>query len=103
MSSGKNLMKQTINKVLKNSFKNSNLSSKSFRAAIPSILANFPKLINDKHVMGWGRWKSKVFSRYQKFKTKQRKWVFKKLCHILHKDLKKREKGKKGETKNQIT
>ena len=42
-------------------------------------------LLNDKHVMGWGRWKSKTFTRYQKFKINQRKWVFKKVGRILNK------------------
>ena len=82
---GSNLTKNNLNKVLNTIFPNKKISCKSFRSAIPSILANFPNLMNDRHVMGWGRWKSSSFLRYQKFKIKQKKWVFKKMSNILTK------------------
>ena len=83
LSNGKNLTKSKLNSVLKITFPSKKISCKSFRSGIPSIMANFPDIMNDKHVMGWGRWKSSSFLRYQKFDLKQKKWVFKKLAKIL--------------------
>ena len=72
-----------INRFLKNSFPNSNISGHSFRAGIPTSIANFPDLTNDNHAMGWGRWRSKAFASYQKSKKKQKKWVFRKIEKAL--------------------
>jgi len=38
-------------------------------------------------MMGWGRWKTKAFLTYQKFRKKQKKWVFKKISRALLKDM----------------
>jgi hypothetical protein len=37
-----------------------NFSGHSFRAAIPSALANTPDLASDSDIMIWGRWSSKI-------------------------------------------
>jgi hypothetical protein len=80
--SGQLMSKSCFNKFLKEktSF---NISGHVFRNAIPTILANHPKLFNDQHVMGWGRWNSKAFLTYQKCKFKQKKWVFRKVEKYL--------------------
>ena len=83
LANGSNLTIKKLNTVLHVTFPNGKISCKSFRSAIPSILANYPDLMNDRHVMGWGRWKSSSFLRYQQFDLKQKKWVFKKLAKIL--------------------
>ena len=75
--------KKVLNRQFRNFFPEKNISSKSFRAAIPSILANHPDVLNDRHVMGWGRWRSSAFLGYQIFKRKQRRWVFDVLSDIL--------------------
>ena len=89
LSNGSNLTKNKLNSILHLIFPNEKISCKSFRSGIPSILADFPDLMNDKHVMGWGRWKSSSFLRYQIFDLKQKKWAFKKMSNILmqHKNL----------------
>jgi hypothetical protein len=80
LNSGFNLTKFAFNKVVK---KACNISGHKFRSAIPSIMANNPKIWDDSHVMGWGRWKSKTFIDYQKSKGPQKKWVFRKIEKIL--------------------
>ena len=58
-------------------------SGHSFRAGVPSSLADFPNIANDWHVMGWGRWRSKIFLKYQNRTKKQSKWVFDKIENCL--------------------
>ena len=72
-----------INKFLKISYPDSKVSGHSFRAGIPTSIANFPELTNDSHAMGWGRWRSKAFKSYQKSKKKQKKWIFHKIEKAL--------------------
>jgi len=78
------LPKRFINKFLKVNFPKKDLSGHSFRAGIPSSVS--PDLVNDLHIMGWGRWKTKAFLSYQKFKFKQKKWVFRKIVKGLTKN-----------------
>jgi hypothetical protein len=63
LNSGYNLTKFAFNRAVK---KICNISGHKFRSAIPSAMANNPKIWDDSHVMGWGRWKSKTFLDYQK-------------------------------------
>ena len=65
------LTQKDINTFLKENFKNFYIRGHSFRAGIPTSIANFPDLSNDNHVMGWGRWHSKNFSTYQKSQKKE--------------------------------
>ena len=73
------LTQKVINNFLKKWFPDSHISGHSFRAGIPTSIANFPDLTNDNHAMGWGRWRSKAFSSYQKAKKKQKNGFFIKL------------------------
>ena len=77
------LTQKDINRFLKSSFKNSYIRGHSFRAGIPTSIANFPDIPNDNHIMGWGRWRSKKFSTYQKAKKNQKRWVFRKIEKAL--------------------
>ena len=77
------LTQKDINRFLKSSFKNSYIRGHSFRAGIPTTIANFPDIANDNHIMGWGRWRSKKFSTYQKAKKNQKRWVFRKIEKAL--------------------
>ena len=72
-----------VNCFLKTTFPHTKISGHSFRAGIPTSIANFPDLTNDNHAMGWGRWRSKAFASYQKSKKKQKKWVFRKIEKAL--------------------
>jgi hypothetical protein len=80
LNSGYNLTKFAFNKTVK---KVCNMSGHKSRSAIPSAMANNPKIWDDSHVMGWGRWKSKTFLDYQKSKGPQKEWVFRKIEKIL--------------------
>ena len=75
------LTQKDINTFLKENFKNFFIRGHSFRAGIPTSIANFPDLSNDNHVMGWGRWHSKNFSTYQK--SQKKKWIFRKIEKAL--------------------
>jgi hypothetical protein len=78
-----NLIHKKLNKFLKKAFPKNKFSGHSFRAGVPSSLADFPNIANDWHVMGWGRWRSSIFLNYQKRTKKQSKWVFKKIEKCL--------------------
>jgi len=77
------ISKREINKFLKNKFPKKHFSCHSFRAGVPSSISNFPEIVNVYHVMGWGRWRTEAFLSYQKFKFRQKKWVFRKICKAL--------------------
>jgi len=78
-----NLTQRKVNNFLKKSFPNNKFSGHSFRAGVPSSLADFPNIANDWHVMGWGRWRSNIFLKYQNRTKEQSKWVFKKIEKCL--------------------
>ena len=83
LNGNSNLTQKTVNKFLKKSFPKNKFSGHSFSAGVPSSLADFPNIANDWHVMGWGRWRSSIFLKYQKRTKKQSKWVFKKIEKCL--------------------
>jgi len=82
---GKNFTKQQFNAAVSERLKihtdklNAKITGHSFRAAIPSVLAKFPDLAKDDHIMGWGRWDSKAYLSYTRLKTDQRKNIFSKI------------------------
>ena len=78
-----NLTQKIVNKFLKKSFPKNKFSGHSFRAGVPSSMADFPNIANDWHVMGWGRWRSNIFLKYQNRTKEQSKWVFKKIEKCL--------------------
>ena len=78
-----NLTQKVVNTFLKKEFPKNKFSGHSFRAGVPSSLADFPNIANDWHVMGWGRWRSKIFLKYQNRTKKQSKWVFDKIENCL--------------------
>ncbi len=59
------------------------ISSHSFRAAIPSALAKFPELTSSNEIMGWGRWKSEAYLCYTRLKQDQREKIFSKIITSL--------------------
>jgi hypothetical protein len=56
------------------------ISGHSFRAGIPSALANNPNLLSNDDVCKWGRWNSDCFKNYTRLKISARRVIFKKLC-----------------------
>jgi len=83
INNSKNLTQRKLNVFLQESFPNRKFSGHSFRSGVPSSLADFPNIANDWHVMGWGRWRSTMFLKYQKRTKKQSKWIFKKIEKAL--------------------
>jgi len=65
-----------------------NITGHSFRAGIPSILAKFPELANDEHIMGWGRWCSKAYLGYTRLKLDQKLKMFLKIVNVLNHSVK---------------
>ena len=59
------------------------LSGHSFRAAIPSALANNDMLATDEEIKLWGRWGSPSYKKYVKLETKRRKAIFVKITSSL--------------------
>jgi len=60
-------------------------SCKSFRAALPSALAAFPDIHNDKSIRRWGRWDSKAFERYTRLDHKAKEAIFSRFVRALEK------------------
>jgi hypothetical protein len=61
-----------------------NFSGHSFRAAIPSALANSPNLASDSDIMLWGRWSSESYKAYVRLKHNARKEIFKKIVSLYN-------------------
>ena len=59
-----------------------NFSGHSFRAAIPSALANTPDLASDSDIMMWGRWSSESYKCYTRLKHNARKAIFEKIVSM---------------------
>jgi len=58
-------------------------SCHSFRAAIPSIIANYPDKSFTKDIKDWGRWKGDSFLLYTRTISNKRKFLFSKISVIL--------------------
>ena len=89
--SGKLLTKQKFNSTIRGLLaarfgpKSNQISCHSFRQGIPSLLAKYPELVNDSHIMGWGRWCSDAYLSYTKLKIDQKKCIFSKILMLLNK------------------
>jgi hypothetical protein len=59
-----------------------NFSGHSFRAGIPSALANTPNLASDSDIMVWGRWSSDSYKSYTRLKHNARLAIFKKIISM---------------------
>jgi hypothetical protein len=57
-------------------------SGHSFRAAIPSALANTPDLASDSDIMMWGRWSSESYKSCTRLKHNARKATFEKIVSM---------------------
>ncbi len=89
--SGKLLTKQNFNTTLQQLLARDigkfgyKITGHSFRQAIPTALANFPELVKDNHIMGWGRWCSSAYLSYTKLQLSQKKCIFAKIASVLNK------------------
>lgn len=87
---GRLLTKAVFNKTISSLLqdfegKGAKYSGHSFRAGIPATLAKFPELVNDNHIMGWGRWSSKAYLSYTRLKADQKKKIYDKIVQCLEK------------------
>jgi hypothetical protein len=84
--SGRNITVKKMNKFLTRIFTPEGkeyIRGHSFRSGLVSSAANYPDLINDAHIKGWGRWRSNAFLRYEHFDVEQKKYIFNKLIATL--------------------
>jgi hypothetical protein len=56
----------------------------SFRAAIPSALANNPDLAGEDDIKSWGRWSSDSFRLYTRLQHNQKRIIFNKITSALN-------------------
>lgn len=61
------------------------ISGHSFRAGIPSMLAKYPEIAKDTHILGWGRWSSDCYQSYTRLRLEQKMSIFRKITDILNK------------------
>ena len=61
----------------------------SFRAGIPSVLAKYPEIVTNSHIMGWGRWDSGAFLKYTRLKSDQKRKIFEKIVSVLNVEINK--------------
>ena len=59
------------------------ISGHSFRAALPSALANRPDLASDEDIKNWGRWSGASFRLYTILKPQQKRIIFSKIISSL--------------------
>jgi len=59
------------------------ITGHSFRAALPSALANRPDLASDEDIKLWGRWSSPCYKRYTRLKPLQKRIIFEKIVTSL--------------------
>jgi len=86
---GKNLCSAHLNNVLSGLLKPvigesaSQITGHSFRAGLPSAMANNPNLANDNEIKSWGRWSSDSYKVYTRLKLKQKRALFEKIVKVL--------------------
>lgn len=59
------------------------ISCHSFRAGLPSLIAQHPDLMDSEDVKGWGRWSSEAYQRYTRLKLDQKKKIYGRILEIL--------------------
>ena len=59
------------------------ISGHSFRAALPSALANRPDLASDEDIKNWGPWSGASFRLYTRLKPLQKRIIFNKIISSL--------------------
>jgi hypothetical protein len=59
------------------------ISGHSFRAALPSALANCPEIASDDDIRRWGRWNSEAYKHYTRLKPRQKHVIFEKILSSL--------------------
>jgi hypothetical protein len=62
----------------------SSIQGHSFRAAIPSAMANNPDLAGENDIKTWGRWNSDSFKLYTRLQYNQKKVIFNKITSALN-------------------
>jgi hypothetical protein len=61
----------------------SQITGHSFRAALPSSLANCPEIASDEDIRRWGRWNSSSYRLYTRLKPRQKRMIFDKIMLSL--------------------
>ena len=88
---GKNLCAQELNQILTKLLTPiignaaNDISGHSFRAGIPSAMANCPEILNKYDIQSWGRWSSDSYLSYTRLKLGQKKQIFEKIVRVLDK------------------
>ena len=59
------------------------ITGHSFRAALPSALANRPDIASDEDVRKWGRWDSSSYKAYTRLNPNKRRFIFDKMLTAL--------------------
>ena len=60
------------------------ISGHSFRAALPSALANRPDLASNDDIKNWGRWSGASFKIYTRLKPMQKRIIFNKIISSIN-------------------
>jgi hypothetical protein len=89
-SSGKLLTSRSLNETLERLLKPhlghqaALIQGHSFRAAIPSAMANNPNVASVEDLKSWGRWNSDSFKLYTRLKLNKKKLIFNKITSIMN-------------------
>jgi hypothetical protein len=59
------------------------ITAHSFRAALPSALANSPDVASEADIRMWGRWNSSAYKKYARLKPRQKRVIFSKILASL--------------------
>ena len=65
-------------------FKKDTISCHSFRAGLPSLIAQHPEIMSSEDVKNWGRWSSEAYARYTRLKLSQKLAIFNQIASIIN-------------------
>jgi len=87
-SSGKNLTVSKMNSILEAMIgslgeKETKFTCHSFRAAIPSLIAQNPDKSATAEIIDWGEWTSPSYNLYMKFTHERKKFIFDKISNLI--------------------
>ena len=88
--SGSFITRQTFNKALRTllgdvvDFEKDTISCHSFRAGLPSLIAQFPELMSLEDIKNWGRWSGEAYSRYTRLGDMQKRKIFDIIASVIN-------------------
>ena len=88
--SGVFITREIFNKALRTllgdvvDFKKNTISCHSFRAGLPSLIAQFPELMSLEDIKNWGRWSGEAYARYTRLGDTRKRKIFDIITSVIN-------------------